>query len=250
MSPRLEFAIDAAIKAGRATLPFFQTGTAVELKGDSSPVTEADRSAERLLRVLIEERFPGEPILGEEEGETGAGSSRWVLDPIDGTKSFVCGVPLYGTLLAFEDQGEPVIGVCYFPALNEIVYAEKGRGAVWNGRPARVSDAASIDGAVISSGSVGTMQRMGRLDGFRMLEARSMAARTWSDAYGHALVATGRVAAMIDPLVARWDISAMAVIVREAGGSFTDFSGSDELSNEALSSNGLVHQELLEAFRA
>lgn len=249
MSPRLAFAIEAAVKAGRSTLSHFQTGTAVDLKHDFSPVTEADRNAERMLREEIGRLYPGEAILGEEEGAHGEGEDRWVLDPIDGTKSFICGVPLYATLLAYEIEGDPILGVCYFPALDELLYAEKGGGAWWNGRPAHVSADTSVGGSVITCGSLGTMGRTGRLEGFRMLEERAMAARTWSDAYGHALVATGRVAAMLDPLVARWDVSAMAVIVREAGGRFTDFSGSDFLADEALSSNGHVHSELLEAFR-
>lgn len=248
MSARLQFAIETAIKAGRFTLQHFQTGARVDLKADSTPVTAADRGAERLMREEIARAYPNDPILGEEEGGDTEPGTRWVLDPIDGTKSFICGVPLYSTLLAYEEAGDPVLGVCYFPALNELVYAERGHGAYWNGRRTQVSRQSQITGAVIASGSVGTMDRTGRLEGFRMLEAKAMAARTWGDAYGHALVATGRVAAMLDPLVARWDISAMAVIVREAGGRFTDFRGSEALGSEAISSNGLVHEELLEAF--
>ncbi|HTQ09977.1 MAG TPA: inositol monophosphatase family protein [Fimbriimonadaceae bacterium] len=249
MSPRLAFAVEVAVKAGRSTLPHFQTGTAVELKSDATPVTIADREAERLIRSELKARYPKEAVLGEEEGQVGAGSSRWVLDPIDGTKSFISGVPLYATLLAFEEGGDPILGVCYFPALNELLYAETGRGATWNGRPARVSETPSLEGSVVVSGSMASMTKAGRSEGFRRIEAKTMASRTWSDAYGHALVATGRVAAMVDPIVARWDISAMAVIVREAGGRFTDFKGGDGLVGEALSSNGLVHHELLEAFR-
>jgi histidinol-phosphatase len=249
MSPRLAFAIDTAMKAGRLTLAHFQNGAAVDLKTDSSPVTVADRDAERLMREEIAKAYPDDAILGEEEGAHGDGAGRWVMDPIDGTKSFISGVPLYATLLAYERHGYPMLGVCYFPALNELLYAELEQGCYWNGRPARVSATPSIEGAVIVSGSMGTMARSGRLHGYQMLEAKAMAARTWSDAYGHALVATGRAAAMIDPVVARWDISAMAIIVREAGGRFTDFDGTDALAEEAISSNGLVHDEVLEAFR-
>lgn len=259
MSPRLAFAIDAAIAAGRLTLRYFQAGTQVDLKSDSSPVTVADRDAERLIRERIGTAYPGEAILGEEEGAAGEGTTRWVLDPIDGTKSFISGVPLYATLVAFEEDGEPIIGVCYFPALGELVFAEAGCGAHWSrtvgedhkclsAQPAKVSRQPRIEGAIIASGSMGTMKRAGRLQGYQMLEARAMAARTWGDAYGHALVATGRVVAMIDPAVARWDISAMAIIVREAGGRFTDFRGHEALAEEAISSNGAVHAEILEAF--
>lgn len=249
MSPRLQFAIDTAIKAGRSTLAHFQVGTAVDLKADSSPITIADRNAERIIRESIENVFPDEGILGEEEGETGGQDDRWVVDPIDGTKSFISGVPLYATLLAFEKAGEVEIGVCYFPALNELVYAEKGKGAFWNGRPCRVSDRETLDGAVIASGSTTSMGKYGRLDGFLRVEKRALASRTWGDAYGHTLVATGRVDAMIDPIVAHWDIAAMSIIVREAGGTFTDFQGNSHLTLEAISSNGKVHSQLIEAFK-
>jgi histidinol-phosphatase len=248
MSPRLAFALDTAILAGRSTLAHFQTGTQVHLKEDETPVTIADRMAERLIREEIHKAFPKDGILGEEEGEHGSNSKRWVVDPIDGTKSFVSGVPLYATLIAFEVDAEPVLGVCYFPALNEMVYAEKGQGTFWNGKACRVTDRPSLAGSVIATGSHSSMCKAGRIEGFERVDSLTMASRTWGDAYGHALVATGRVDAMIDPIVSRWDISAMAVIVREAGGQFTDFCGGTSLRDEAISSNGKVHRELLEAF--
>lgn len=249
MSPRLRFAIETAIMAGRSTLRHFQVPTQVDIKEDATPVTVADREAERLIRQAIQTEFPEDSILGEEEGESTAGTNRWVVDPIDGTKSFISGVPLYATLIAFEEGGVPTIGVSYFPALNELVYAESGGGCFWNGRPCRVSVKSSLTGAVIASGSTNSMGKRNRSARFQRLEAKVLASRTWGDAYGHSLVATGRVEAMIDPVVSHWDIAAMAVIVREAGGAFTDFQGRHGLSDEAISSNGLVHHELLEAFR-
>ncbi|MEJ5171311.1 MAG: inositol monophosphatase family protein, partial [Fimbriimonadales bacterium] len=240
MSPRLEFAVDVAWRAGRFTLGLFGTGTPIQLKPDQTPVTEADRGAERLIREAIQSRFPGEAVYGEEEGPTGEGNSRWVIDPIDGTKSFVCGVPLYATLLSFEEGGVPILGVACFPALDEILYAERGRGAFWNGRPARVSERASLDGAVLSVGSHKGLVRTGRLEGFLRLAERAMATRTWCDGFGHALVATGRIEAMVDPIVERYDVSAVQVIVEEAGGRFTDFAGRTNPSHEALASNGRV----------
>lgn len=248
MSPRLAFALDAAYQAGRLTLRYFQTDTPVELKADASPVTEADKGAERLIRGAVERQFPGETVLGEEQGLTGASDDRWVIDPIDGTKSFICGVPLYATLLAYEQAGEPILGVCYFPALDEMVYAEKGQGTFWNGRVAGVSRRACFEGSRIVSGSVGSLEKRDWLKGLVALSSAAIAVRTWGDAYGHALVATGRVDLMVDPVVSRWDISAMSVIVREAGGRFTDLSGNEALGDDALSSNGLLHQAALEAF--
>ena len=253
MTSRLAFAIETAWSAGRSTLSLFQSagissGAGVELKGDSSPLTAADRGAERLMREAIERAYPGEAILGEEEGETAGVGGRWVMDPIDGTKSFVAGVPLYGTLLAYEEDGEPVLGVCVFPALNEIVYAELGGGCFWNGRPCRAGEMTDLAKSVVVSGSVASLEKYGRMAGMHRLASQAMAHRTWGDAYGHALVATGRAAAMIDPIVERWDISAMAVIVREAGGAFTDFSGGEALVREAVSAAPGVAAQVLEAF--
>src|SRR5688500_4641563 len=143
MSPRLAFAIDAAYRAGRATLAHFNTGTRVDRKADRSPVTAADLLAEEMIRAGIARHFPGDQILGAEGGGPARGD-RWVIDPIDGTKSFVAGVPLYATLVSFEQEGGPVAGVCYFPALDEMLYAERGAGAFWNGRPCRVSETRDI----------------------------------------------------------------------------------------------------------
>lgn len=247
MSPRLAFAVEAAYRAGRATLPHFQTGVAIDLKGDSSPVTVADRLAERMIREAIERAFPEDGILGEEEAEVAGGDRRWVVDPIDGTKSFVSGVPLYATLIGLEEAGEPVLGVAYFPGLDEMVYAERGSGAFFNGRACRVSEG-GLDRAVLACGSPTSLGQYGMLDALVALGKRTMAIRTWGDAYGHMLVATGRVAAMIDPIVNRWDICAVAAIVREAGGRFTDRDGNEPLGVSAISSNGQVHDELLRAF--
>jgi histidinol phosphatase-like enzyme (inositol monophosphatase family) len=254
MSPRLEFAIDAATKAGRLTLAHFQTGVPFDTKSDASPVTIADRMAERKLREAIEREFPGDHILGEEEGGDATVPDRWVLDPIDGTKSFVSGVPLYATLVSYERDFVPQLGVVYLPALDELVCAERGSGTFWNGRPARVSSNSDLGRGVVCCGGHRTMIDQGRMPGFQRIVAKCMATRTWGDAYGHVLVATGRVEAMIDPLVSRWDLSAVQVVVEEAGGRFTDLSGgpslTGELGLEAISSNGLVHRQLIEAFSA
>ena len=241
MSPRLALAIQAAYRAGRLTLKYFQTGASVDIKADDTPVTAADREAEQLIRGEIERAYPGETVLGEEQGLSGAGDDRWVIDPIDGTKSFISGVPLYATLLSYERAGEPEIGVCYFPALDEMLYAEKGGGAFWNGRPAHVSGRKELRGSTIVCGSILRLAGQGRLEKLLKLSQTSIALRTWSDAYGHALVATGRADVMVDPVVSRWDISSVALIVREAGGKFTDFNGGDNLVEEALCGTPELH---------
>lgn len=249
MSPRLAFALEAAYSAGRLTLAHFRNQLEVEIKEDATPVTIADKQAERQIRTLIQASYPGEAILGEEEGGAHDESDRWVLDPIDGTKSFVSGVPLYATLLSYELDQESIVAACYFPALDLMLHAEKGGGAYANGRKIQVSKKSSVKGSVLACGGHRTMVQCGRMQPFLKLVDLAMATRTWGDAYGHALVAMGQIEAMIEPRVARWDVSSMALIVREAGGKFTDFKGNDVISDEALSSNGLVHQELVAAFQ-
>jgi len=255
MSPRLAFALEAATRAGRSTLAHFQSGVEVDRKADTSPVTVADRFAERMIREAIHATYPKDAILGEEEGGDDASGDRWVIDPIDGTKSFVSGVPLYSTLLSYEVDQVPVLGVAYFPALDELVYAELGAGAFFNGRPCRVSSKSSLQDAVICCGGHSSMIKYGRIESFLKLAPQALATRTWGDAYGHALVATGRVEAMVDPVVARWDISAMAVILAEAGGTFTTLSGGNALAPvhadgnyEALSTNRLLQDTMVRAF--
>jgi histidinol-phosphatase len=255
VSPRLRFALDAVRKAGDSTLEHFQKGVAVELKSDHSPVTIADKNAEAILRAEIEREYPGDAILGEEQGLTGSGNTRWIIDPIDGTKSFVCGVPLYATLLSYEVEGVPELGIAYFPALNEMVYAERGSGCFFNDKPARVTTRTSTVDGFLACGGPNSMVKYGRWKGFEELSKQALATRTWSDAYGHCLVATGRVDAMIDPIVSRWDLSAIRIIIEEAGGRFTDFIGGDpfikgDFGLEAISSNGLIHDEILKVYRA
>src|SRR5687767_3791871 len=158
----LEFAVEVAWRAGKVTLAHYQTGISAEAKPDLSPVTVADREAEQLARDLIENRFPYDSILGEEFGESRPGASRrWILDPIDGTRSFVHGVPFYGVLLAIEDDGDPVLGVIHFPALDETVYAAVGEGCWWNGRRALVSDTTRMDEALVLTTSFESIEQEG-----------------------------------------------------------------------------------------
>jgi histidinol phosphatase-like enzyme (inositol monophosphatase family) len=253
VTSRLRFALESVRKAGQSTLQHFQSGVAVEYKSDESPVTIADKNAESILRAAINAAYPGEAILGEEEGMTGAGDTRWIIDPIDGTKSFICGVPLYATLLSYEVDGVPILGVSYFPALDEMVYAERGSGCFMNDRPVRVTERTTVKGGFLACGGPNSMVKYGRWKPFEAMSAEAVATRTWSDAYGHCLVATGRVDAMIDPVVSRWDLSAIQVIVEEAGGRFTDFRGENPFDKgdfglEAISSNGHVHDEILRMY--
>lgn len=224
MSPLLEFAIHTAVFGGKATLPFFRN-TDIQIKADSSPVTEADREAERVIREEIRKWYPEHGIYGEEEGNAGDQANRWVIDPIDGTKSFMSGVPLFGTLLSFEKDGVAQVGVCYFPATNELLYAERGEGAYYQHQVARVMEVVDPARCMICCGSPTRLREQGKLDAVLDLADGHQGLRTWSDAYGHAMVASGRSPIMIDPRVEPYDISAMSLILAEAGGRCTNYAG-------------------------
>jgi histidinol phosphatase-like enzyme (inositol monophosphatase family) len=242
----LDFAVAAAEHAGRVVLSHYQTAFGVEAKTDGSPVTVADREAERTLRDLIEARFPNDGILGEEHGPARAESERcWVIDPIDGTKTFVRGVPLFGVLVALVENGTPGVGVVHFPALAETVAAARGGGCWWNGRPARVSTVDRLDRALVLTTSVELDEEHGRGEGWHRLRARAGMARTWSDCYGYALVATGRAEAMADPIMAPWDIAALVPIVEEAGGVFTSWDGGPAYpATSAVATNAALAAEV------
>lgn len=222
----LEFAVDVAKRAGRLALDHFQTGVGIEKKPDGSPVTVADRAAERLIREAIEARFPEDGFVGEEHGTVRTDADRrWIVDPIDGTRSFVRGVPLYGVMIGLEEAGEPILGVLHFPALEgETVYAARGVGCWWNGEACRVSGLANIREAVVLTTDAERVEDRHR-EGWERLRRAAAFARTWGDCYGHALVATGRAEVMVDPLMSVWDAAALMPIVEEAGGVFTDTSG-------------------------
>ncbi len=242
----LDFAMDTAWHAGQLTLAYFQTGVQVQWKGDESPVTEADHGAEKFMRQLISRRFPGHAVIGEEFGETDTDSThRWIIDPIDGTQSFIQGVPLYGVLMGLEIDEEVVVGVAYFPALREMVSAARGEGCRWNGRTARVSSVSRLEEALVSYTCTSTLEEE-RTKGFwNRIKALTRAQRGWSDCYGHCLVATGRAEIMVDPIMSPWDCAALAPILEEAGGTFTDWDGKPTIhGRDAFSTNGLLFDQV------
>lgn len=246
----LDFALDAAWRAGQLTLAYFNTGTSAEWKPDTSPVTIADRSAEQLLRKAVEDRFPDHAIVGEEFGSTDRDSThRWFIDPIDGTQSFIRGVPLYGVMLGLEISGEIVVGVVVFPGVGETVSAAVGLGCRWNGRPARVSQTTGLGEALVCYTDVASLEKR-RGAAWERLKARTRLQRGWSDCYGHALVATGRAEVMLDPIMNPWDCAALLPIVREAGGTFTDWNGRVTIAGgHAISTNGVLFDQVMEAVR-
>ena len=247
LSALREFAAELAWQAGKLTMRYFQTGVVADLKADASPVTIADRESERLMRELIEARYPGHSILGEEEGETRPGASfRWILDPIDGTKTFVRGVPFYAVLVGLEREGQAVVGAVNIPPTGELLHAAQGQGCSWNGRRARVSPVARLSESLLACTDVASMAKHGRAAAYARLAAASKLQRTWGDAYGYVLVATGRAEVMLDPITALWDCAALLPVVTEAGGTFTDWSGTPTIhAAEAIGTNGLVLDELL-----
>ncbi len=255
MEKRLELARAIAKEAGDLTLRYFYDldRVDVETKSDDTPVTVADREAERLLRERIEQYFPHDSILGEEfPAKEGTSHYRWILDPIDGTKSFIHGVPLYSTLIGIEKSGKSVAGVIGLPPLGEMVWAGRDLGA-WHETPrsggpvrAEVSTCRKISDALFLTSEVLTFERNGRGEAYKALEKTCRLTRTWGDAYGYALVATGRAEVMVDPVMSDWDAGPLMVILEEAGGRFTDWKGKPTtLGQEGVATNGALHNEVL-----
>jgi histidinol-phosphatase len=261
MEKRLEVAIAATRKAGQKTLQWFRTNDlTVTRKTDQSPVTAADIAAEEILRKELLAAFPDDSFLGEETGCTkGCSEYEWVVDPIDGTKSFIQGVPLFATLVGCCKNGKGVLGVIFIPALDELAYAAVGQGAWYenNGHervPAHVSTQTSLGESLLCSSDFRDFRRRpstldAEMEGKKVrddIEDACRIVRTWGDGYGYLLVATGRAEAMADPMLNAWDAAAVAVVVTEAGGRFTDWTGACDINaGDGIASNGSTHEDLL-----
>jgi histidinol phosphatase-like enzyme (inositol monophosphatase family) len=247
----LSVAIDAAYLAGRRTLAYFNAEVAVETKTDNTPVTRADREAEQAIRERIARFFPDHSVLGEEAGEQRGGNPdyKWVIDPIDGTKSFIKGVPLYGVLIGVEVRGRASVGVVYLPATDELIAAADGLGCTWNGRRARVSDVSRIEDATLNTSSI--TASLGRSDAYENLIPRVKLNRGWGDCYGYMLVATGRAEIMLDPVIKPWDCAPLPPILREAGGRFTTWRGEETIwGPDGVATNGALHEQVLSVLRS
>ena len=257
-APRLQLALDAAREAGRITLQYFRRDDLeVERKSDDSPVTAADRAAEAHLRRRIAAAFPEDGILGEEFPERqGTSGFRWILDPIDGTKSFIHGVPLYSTLVGVECHDQSILGVIVIPALDECVYATLGQGAWYvtgqeAPRPARVSPCQRLAEGLFLTSEVGNFDAVGRRDAYDRLQAAVRLSRTWGDRYGYLMVATGRAELMVDPLMNLWDAAAILPVLQEAGGVFTDWEGRPTIrSGNGIATNRHLLEEVLAITRS
>lgn len=254
------FAEQIAIEAGDITLEYFRGEFRTELKADNSPVTVADRAAERFLRSQISTRFPGHAIIGEEFGESPPAEAledsdqteaideaqyTWVLDPIDGTKSFIHGIPLYTVLVALLRNQEPILGVIHNPALGETVSAVRGHGCLFNGEPCGVSDCKRLEDARLQLTDPADFFRRESQLATRLFEKVGFL-RTWGDAYGYMLVATGRAEIMIDPVLSVWDVAALAPVIEEAGGTFSDIEGRyTGLGTSAVAAPAALHQAVM-----
>jgi histidinol phosphatase-like enzyme (inositol monophosphatase family) len=249
----LDEAVALTRAAGELTLSWFdRPDLAVATKSDGTPVTEADRAAERLIRSRLAEAHPDDAILGEEEDDVaGTSGLTWVIDPIDGTKAFTRGVPLYSTLLAVLDEHGPVVGVINLPALGTTVYAGRGLGCFRDGRPVTVSSRTDPAEAVVSTSGYSWWPEPALLG----VKRAGYQLRTWGDGYGYAMVACGGIEVMVDPEVSLWDIAPMPVIIGEAGGRWSTLDGSEPLLEPGaqpsfVATNGLVHDHVIAALNA
>jgi histidinol-phosphatase len=243
MSADLDLALRLADAADAISLASFRSrDLVVETKPDRTPVTDADRAVEAELRTILGLERRRDAILGEEGGEHGTGRRRWIIDPIDGTRNYSRGVPVWATLIALEEDGRVTIGVVSAPALHRRWWAERDGGAHANGDLVRVSRVSRPEDAILTFALEQPLPA---------LAARAWHARGYGDFWSHMLVAEGAVDGAIDAIgVSVWDLAAVQVIVEEAGGTFTDFAGEPRVDGgSAISSNGLLHQELLDAVR-
>lgn len=248
---RYDLAVDVAHKAGDLARGYYETTFEVEHKADNSPVTVADKSAEQLIRDAVTAAFPQDGFLGEEFGDQpGSSGYRWVIDPIDGTKSFIRHVPIWATLIGLEYRGEQIGGVAYIPVFGMTYRALRGDGAYHNERRIRVSDVSVLAESSLCYSSMGWFTRAGREATFHELYKKTKRQRGHGDFYGFVLVAEGAADIMIEHGVNPWDVAGTKAIVEEAGGSFTDWTGTPSIHTpDVLATNGKLHAEVLAILR-
>jgi histidinol phosphatase-like enzyme (inositol monophosphatase family) len=237
---------DLAILAGDFAMQHYGKRIAIDIKRDGSPVTIADRGAEHKARAWIAEHFPADGILGEEFGIANADAPRrWIIDPIDGTKSFVRSVPLWGTLVAVVEGDTVLAGCAYFPALSELIVAAPGAGCFWNGARCRVSGIATLSDATVVATDDRFPNTPARFDAWQTLASQAQVARTWGDCYGYLLVATGRAEVMVDDIVSPWDTAPLMPIITEAGGVLTDWHGNPTaFGGDIIATNGALARDV------
>ncbi len=250
LEPYRAFMLELADRSGDFIRPLFgRPGLAVETKADQTPVTLADRGAEELLRTLIAKQFPAHGIIGEELGPDRPDAEWvWVLDPIDGTKSFITGVPLWGILIALLHRGEPVLGCIHQPILRQLMVGD-GKATLLNGQPVRSRAVARLEEATLLTSDPLNPAKYQNGDAYAALAQRAKLVRTWGDCYGYLLVAGGWADVMLDPIMNPWDIAALVPVIRGAGGAITDWQGKDPVRGNSIVATGspALHREVLAA---
>lgn len=249
LEPYRAFIVELAQRSGEVIAPYFGApGLAVQLKEDQSPVTAADRGAEQLLREMIARKFPKHGIIGEEFGtENPDAEFVWVLDPIDGTKAFAAACPLFGTLIALQHEGRPVLGAIHQPVMEQLLIGD-GAAATMNGRPVRVRPCARVEDAVLLTSDTFNPAKYRNGSNFDSLARRARVVRTWGDCYGYLLVASGWADIMLDPIMNPWDIPALIPIVQGAGGVITDWYGGDAAkADSTVAAAPALHARVIEA---
>lgn len=244
LEQELSFAHEVADRAAQISMSYFLGEFEVRKKPDLSPVTQADLDVETAIREMIADRFPGDAVTGEEHG-AGAGDRVWIVDPIDGTRNFADGVPIWATLLALQVEGRSLLGVIAAPALGERYEAVRGEGARWNGRELRVSER-KLDDAFMVYSSVDDWVDRPRHDAFMGLAREARRTRGFGDFWGHMLVARGAADFMLEPALRLWDWAPITVIVEEAGGRVTTFDGEEPTDGSSvLTSNAVLHDDVV-----
>jgi histidinol-phosphatase len=250
-TPLLEEAADIAEEAAEIAHSYFRQALLIELKENHTPVTIADKKAEEYIRNRIAQRFPSHGMMGEEFGnESAERDFVWTIDPIDGTRSFVRGIPLYGTLLGLMFRGEPILGVMVMPELEETYSAAKGTGAFCNGHQIHVSSTQTLENAMLSAADFTTFEAVGKSKLFNSLMECSELARTYTDCFAHSLVLRGSMDAMIDPIISTWDVAPIACLVKEAGGVHFDLNGGKTLDSSFVTCTPAIHQALLDVLQS
>jgi len=247
MDKRLETAIAAARAAGEVARRYFRTNVTVERKADRSPVTIADRECERRIIEVLSGAFPDYGVVGEEFGTRPGAGPCWIVDPIDGTKSFIRGIPYFATLIGLEEDGEVTLGVIYAPVVDDLLYARKGEGAFDRSGRLHVSERRTLAQSMIVFGGLNVLRGAGYWPAVEELVDGSARQRGYGDYFGHTFVARGQAEVMMETDLKPWDMAALKIVVEEAGGRFTDFDGVPTIyGGTAVASNGLVHDEVLE----
>jgi len=246
----LDAAVEAARAAGAIALKYFRGRFEVTLKPDATPVTQADREAERAIVEILGRAFPEHGVLGEEFGGHGSTEVRWIIDPIDGTKNFVRGIPVWATLIGLEERGEITVGVIHNPVTGELYTARRGGGAFLNGERIHVSAIAELGGATLVHAGLGLFREAGRWESFVRLVDATERQRGFGDYSGYGLVAEGKAELYLEVDLKPWDLAPCKILVEEAGGRFSDLDGRPTIySGTALATNGRLHDAALALFR-